>query len=158
MINHFPKAIAIMALSCAVSPVYASSDLKLSSTVYVERTETQEDGSSKSVLNKPTTVIPGDNLVFVVKYTNASTSPASNLLVTNPLPAPVIYNGSADGNEEVSVDGGKSWGSLNTLFVKKSDGTSRPALMRDVTHVRWTINETLAAGSSGKLIFRGIVR
>lgn len=158
MIKYFPKAITIMALSCAVSPAYASSSLELSSDVFVERTETQEDGSSKSVLNKPTTVIPGDNLVFVVKYTNASKSPASNLLVTNPLPAPVIYNGSADGDEEVSVDGGKSWGSLNTLVVKKADGTSRTALMSDVTHVRWTIKETLDAGSSGKLIFRGIVR
>ncbi len=158
MINYFPKAIAIMTLSCAVSPAFASSALELSSDVYVESIKTQADGSSKAVLNKPTTVLPGDKLVFVVKYTNTSAAPASNLLVTNPLPAPVIYNGSADGKEEVSVDGGKNWGPLNTLFVEKTDGTNRPALMSDVTHVRWTIKDTLAAGSSGKLIFRGIVR
>ncbi len=158
MIQYFPKAILIMALSCATSPAFASSALELSSDVFVEKLETQADGSNKAILNKPTTVLPGDKLVFVVKYTNISTSPASNLLVTNPMPAPVIYNGSADGNEEVSVDGGNIWGPLNTLFITKADGTKRPALMSDVTHVRWTIRDTLAAGSSGKLIFRGIVR
>ncbi len=158
MIKYFPKAIVIMALSCAASSALAASVLKLSSNVFVESTITLSDGSNKAVLNKPTTVLPGDNLVFVVKYTNTSPKPASNLLVTNPLPAPVIYNGSHDGNEEVSVDGGNSWGVLSALFVIETDGTSRPASMRDVTHVRWEITDTLAPGESGKLIFRGIVR
>lgn len=147
-----------MAAACIAVPAFAQTPLELSSDVFVERIETLADGSNKAVLNKPTTVLPGDSLVFIVKYKNASAAPASNLMVTNPLPAPVQFNGTADGNEEVSVDGGKSWGSLKTLIIKNQDGTDRAAVMSDVTHIRWALKQTLAAGSSGKLIFRGIVR
>lgn len=158
MIHHIPKAIMVMAATCVANSAFAATPLKLSSDVYVERLETLSDGSTKAILEKPTTVVPGDNLIFVVKYTNASAEPASNLMVTNPLPKPIQFNGTADGNEEVSIDGGKSWGSLNTLLVTEADGSARSAQMSDVTHIRWALNQTLAAGSSGKLIFRGIVR
>ncbi len=158
MITYIPKAIIMMAATCMTGTAYAATPLQLSSDVYVERAETSADGATKLILEKPTTVLPGDNLVFVVKYTNASNEPASNLMVTNPLPKPVQFNGTADGNEQVSVDGGKTWGSLNTLLVQEADGTSRSAQMSDVTHIRWELSQTLAAGSSGKLIFRGIVR
>lgn len=158
MINYIPKTISIMAVSCIATQAYAATPLQLSSDVFVERIETLSNGSTKAVLEKPTTVLPGDKLVFIVKYKNASAEPASNLMVTNPLPKPVQFNGTADGSEEVSVDGGKTWGSLKTLFIKNTDGSNRSAQMNDVTHIRWTLKKTLAAGSTGKLIFRGIVR
>lgn len=147
-----------MAACCIAAPAFAQQPLELSSDVFVERFEKLEDGSSKAVLAKPTTVIPGDSLIFIVKYKNASATPASNLMVTNPLPKPVQFNGTADGEEQVSVDGGKNWGLLNTLLIKNTDGTNRAAQMSDVTHLRWALNGTLPAGASGKLIFRGIVK
>jgi hypothetical protein len=63
-----------------------------------------------------------------------------------------------DGTEVVSVNGGKSWGVMSQLKVAKPDGTFRQALPADVTHLKWNMNQTLAAGSAGKLVFRGVVR
>jgi len=158
MMKHITKAIIIMAASSVANSAYAATPLQLSSDVFVERIEKNDNGSSKVVLEKPTTVLPGDNLVFIVNYKNASSAPASNLTVTNPLPAPVQFNGTSDGTEIVSVDDGKVWGPLQTLSVKEKDGVIRPANMKDVTHIRWTLRDTLTAGETGKLIFRGIVK
>ncbi|HMU22191.1 MAG TPA: hypothetical protein PKC48_07870, partial [Sphingorhabdus sp.] len=60
--------------------------------------------------------------------------------------------------EVVSVDGGKSWGVMSQLNVARPDGPFRPAFPADVTHLKWNMNQTLAAGSAGKLVFRGVVR
>ncbi len=136
----------------------AATPVELSSDVYVEKHVKRANGQTATVLEKPNMVIPGDNLVFVVKYRNAGAAPASKFVVTNPLPAAVAFNGTSDGLEVVSIDGGKSWGFLPTLRVRSEGGQARPALMADVTHIRWNLNQTLASGSEGKLIFRGIVK
>ena len=138
--------------------VHAATPLTLSSDVFVERQVVRADGSRIVVLEKPNLVLPGDNLVFVVKYRNTSSATASNLVVTNPLPVAVAFNGTSDGLEVVSVDGGNVWGSLNALRVKQADGTVRAADQRDVTHIKWNLNQRLTAGAEGKLIFRGIVK
>lgn len=136
----------------------AATPLQLSSDVFVERQIVRADGSRTVVLEKPNLVLPGDNLVFVVKYRNTGTAMANNFVVTNPLPAAVAFNGTSDGLEVVSIDGGVSWGILGTLRVKQANGTVRAAERRDVTHIKWNLNQPLTAGAEGKLIFRGIVK
>lgn len=142
----------------SVGVVHAAAPVELSSDVFVEKTMQRSDGSFATILEKPNLVTPGDNLVFVVKYKNVGAKPAEKFVVTNPLPSAVVYNGTSDGREIVSVDGGNSWGYLSSLRVSKEEGKSRPALMSDVTHIRWNLNQPIAVGSGGKLIFRGIVR
>ncbi len=142
----------------SVSAAATATPLELNSDVFVERQVIRADGSKTVVLEKPNMVTPGDNLVFIVRYKNASGSSASNFVVTNPLPAAVSFNGTSDGLEVVSIDGGKSWGMLNALRVAMADGTLRPARASDVTHIKWNLNQTLTAGAEGKLIFRGIVK
>lgn len=137
---------------------FAATPLELNSDVFVERQVVRADGSKTVVLEKPNMVTPGDNLVFVVRYKNVGGSTASNFVVTNPLPAAVVFNGTSDGLEVVSVDGGKSWGILGGLRVVTADQTVRPATLTDVTHVKWNLNQPLTAGAEGKLIFRGIVK
>jgi uncharacterized repeat protein (TIGR01451 family) len=138
--------------------VFAAAPLQLSSHVFVERQIVRADGTKAVVLEPPHLVTPGDNLVFVVKYRNVGTSTASNFVVTNPLPAAVAFNGTSDGLEVVSIDGGKSWGVLSALRIAKADGTARPARRSDVTHIKWNLNQPLTAGAEGKLIFRGVVK
>lgn len=138
--------------------VAAATPLELKSEVFVERRVVRSDGSNAVVLEKPNMVTPGDNLVFVVRYKNIGGSTANNFVVTNPLPAAVAFNGTSDGLEVVSVDGGKRWGILGTLRVAMRDGTMRPAMLTDVTHIKWNLNQPLTAGAEGKLIFRGIVK
>jgi uncharacterized repeat protein (TIGR01451 family) len=103
-------------------------------------------------------VTPGDRLLFVLSYKNMGAQPASDFVVTNPVPAAVAYTGSEDETPMVSVDGGKTWGALASLSVTQADGTTRAAAPRDVTHVRWALGRAIPAGQGGKLSFRGVVK
>lgn len=158
MIKAIIGSAAVVASLFGAVAVYAATPLQLSSDVFVERQIERGDGTKTVVLEKPSMVTPGDNLVFVVKYKNVGNSTASNFVVTNPLPSAVMFNGTSDGLEVVSIDGGKSWGVLNNLRVAKADGTARPAQRSDVTHIKWNLNQPLTAGAEGKLIFRGVVK
>jgi uncharacterized repeat protein (TIGR01451 family) len=151
-------AIATAAALFSAATAFAATALQLSSDVFVERQVVRTGGTKAVVLETPNMVTPGDNLVFVVRYKNVSGATASNFVVTNPLPSAVAFNGTSDGLEVVSIDGGKSWGILGTLRVAKADGTPRPATQSDVTHIKWNLNQPLTAGAEGKLIFRGIVK
>nr|WP_315459340.1 hypothetical protein [uncultured Sphingorhabdus sp.] len=150
--------LGIMALSGASMPVHAANALQLDSDIFVERETINADGSRTKLLEEPKKVVPGDRLVFVVKFKNTSASTASNFTVTNPLPAAVQFESTSDGQENVSVDGGKSWGRLAQLRVAEAGGALRPAAAADVTHLQWNLSDPLTAGAEGKLIFRGVVR
>lgn len=158
MIKAIIGSAAVVASLFGAVAVYAATPLQLSSDVFVERQIERGDGTKTVVLEKPSMVTPGDNLVFVVKYKNVGNSTASNFVVTNPLPSAVMFNGTSDGLEVVSIDGGKNWGVLSNLRVSKADGTARPAQRSDVTHIKWNLNQPLTAGAEGKLIFRGVVK
>lgn len=147
---------ALMALAAAAPAI--SAPVELASDVFVEREQKRADGTVATVLEAPKLVVPGDQLVFVVRYKNVGAQPATNFTVTNPIPRAVAFSGTMDGTEIVSVDGGKNWGILSQLKVVKADGNLRQAVPADVTHLKWTMNQTLAAGSAGKLVFRGVVR
>lgn len=150
--------VAALAVVLGGTSALAATPLELKSDVFVERQVVRNDGSNTVVLEKPNLVTPGDNLVFVVRYKNVGTATANNFVVTNPLPAAVAFNGTTDGLEIVSINGGKSWGTLGTLRVANVDGTTRPATATDVTHIKWNLNQPLTAGAEGKVIFRGIVK
>ena len=154
MVKRFLCALALILPGTAM----AANNVSLSSDVYIERKIEKPNGTTALVLEQPTTVTPGDKLVFVVKYKNVGSAPASDFSVTNPLPKTVAFEGTSDGTELVSIDGGKSWGPLAALSYVSSNGNIRPALMSDVTHVKWKFNRSLSAGSGGKLVFRGTVK
>ena len=158
MMKFFASFALAIGMVSIPTVVLAADQLQLSSDVFVEKQKQRADGSVAMVLEAPNLVTPGDNLVFVVKYKNTGAAPAEKFVVTNPLPKAVAFNGTSDGLEVVSIDGGNNWGFLSNLRLQSSDGKSRPALMSDVTHIRWNLNQPIAAGSEGKLIFRGIVR
>ena len=145
--------IAMLAPSLAL----AANNVTLSSAVFIEKTVADASGHSRIVLEEPKAVTPGDQLVFILNYQNVGNAPTSDFIVTNPLPAAVAYLGSGD-SAQVSIDGGQSWGTLPALKVREAGGRWRNARPEDVTHVRWALKQTVAAGAQGKLSFRGIVR
>lgn len=157
--NHAVK-FAILATSSftAAMPAMAASPVELTSDIFVETQQKRPDGSFATTLEAPKMIVPGDSLVFVVRYRNKGAKPATNFTVTNPIPAAIAFSGTSDGSEVVSIDGGKSWGKLSQLRVTMANGESRAALMTDVTHIKWHMNQMLAAGEAGKLIFRGVVK
>ena len=149
---------SVILLAASSVPAMAAAPVELSSDVFVEKQQKQADGSFSTILAKPNLILPGDQLVFVVRYRNAGNKPATNFSVTNPIPAAIAFSGTSDGAEVVSIDGGKSWGKLSQLRVTNTDSSSRAALMTDVTHLKWKMNQMLGAGDAGKLIFRGVVK
>lgn len=150
----------LMLLTLLLTPGFAraSDAVSLSSEVFVEKTVTGDDGKTRILLDQPKLVMPGDNLVFVLKYRNASAEPAANFSVTNPLPAAVSFRDTGGEKALYSVDGGRNWGMISTLKIRERTGRLRSARPDDVTHVRWTFRQPLPAGATGKLTFRGTVR
>ncbi|MGZ8284447.1 MAG: hypothetical protein ACXW27_02645 [Allosphingosinicella sp.] len=148
-----------IALFALLAPAAASAadNVSLTSKVLVERVKPGPDGKAVTVREEPGVVTPGDKLVVVLSYRNAGAEPATGFTLTNPIPASVAFAGTDDSSASVSVDGGKSWGALASLKVVAADGTSRPAVAADVTHIRWSFGRPIAAGSGGELSFRGVV-
>ncbi len=136
----------------------AQSQVALTSDVLVERTTTDASGTARTSLEAPGIVTPGDKLVFVLSYRNNAAAPATDFVVTNPIPESVGYMGSDSAGAVLSVDGGRTWGQLAALSVRNADGTSRPATLADVTHVRWRMAQPIPAGGRGELRFRGVVK
>ncbi len=131
-------------------------NVQLSSSVMVEKISVV-NGREQTVLEKPGKVLPGDKLVFQTDYRNTGPQPATQFVVTNPIPAAVAWTGDASPGAVESVDGGRSYAPLAQLKVKGSNGATRPAQPSDVTHIRWTM-ASIAPGASGLVRYRGVVR
>ena len=93
----------------------------------------------------------GDRVVTLVTWYRLGGN--GGFTVTNVLPQSLAYQRSAEGTEEVSVDGGKSWGRLGELHVG-----ARLATPEDVTHVRWHVSPLQAQGGTGRIAYAGLVR
>lgn len=148
----------IAALTAVPAAAQTTNAVSLNSDVLVERTSTDALGRAQVTLEEPSTVVPGDKLVFVLRYRNNGASPAADFVVTNPLPSAVAFQAAGDERAEVSVDGGRNWGRLGALTVAGEDGAARAAQAADVTHIRWAFAQPIPAGEAGRLMFRGIVR
>lgn len=90
-------------------------------------------------------------MVYLVSWYRLGGS--GGFTVTNPLPRAVYFQGSANGDEEVSIDGGRNWGKLANLRA----GT-RMATPEDVTHVRWRVAPAKSASGSGRITYSAVVR
>jgi len=152
------KLLLILFALLMPSAAFAQNQVALTSDVLVERTTTAPDGTTRVALEPPGIVTPGDKIVFVLRYNNASGSPAADFVVTNPIPDSVQFEGAESANAVYSVDGGQNWGALAALSVRQPDGSSRVATPADVTHVRWRFAQPIPAGQSGELRFRGTVK
>jgi hypothetical protein len=147
---------ATLAALIAGAPLAQAAPVTIANTVFVEREVAIGKGSSAKVLEPARTLRRGDRLVYVVSW-RAPQARGEHLTITNPLPRTIAYERSADGDEDVSVDGGRSWGKLDALRVR--DGSVwRYATPQDVTHVRWNVPPQLALAGSGRLTWSGIVR
>ena len=150
--------ISILATAAGTAPLSAQDQaISLSGSVMHETVSLDASGKEVTELVEPNTIVPGDRLIFGTDYNNDSDEAVDNFVVTNPLPPAVRLAPDADTTLIVSVDGGKSFGTLSQLSVLAEDGGSRPADQADVTHVRWTL-PSVAPGESGRLEYPAIIR
>ena len=138
----------------------AQSDVKIESSIRVERTEVSENGASATVLLDPAAVkvIPGDKLLFINRYSNSGQDVVTGFVINNPVHSAVTFVEVLEDWALVSVDGGQNFGKLAELTVTDAEQASRPAVASDVTHIRWALPMPIAPGASGELRFRGIVK
>ena len=131
----------------AGSAAIAEVPVALDSAVYLERLT----GDNVRSLEPATRLSRGDRVVTVVSWQRLGRpSGVNGFTLVNPLPRAIAYQASACDSEEVSVDGGHSWGMIGTLRYG-----SRLATPEDVTHVRWRLP---ARAGSGRIAYSGIVR
>ena len=101
------------------------------------------------------TVKPGDIVRYTVNGNNRTEQPISGLVLTDDLPADMVYvmnsAGSVGGAAiTYSIDGGKTYTAEPTIQVTLADATveTRPAPAELYTHVRWTFSSAVPAGAS----------
>ena len=134
----------------APQPPATPSRVQLAGDVFVERFEPASAGRIGRILERASELHSGDRLVFVINWQGGN---PAGFFVTNPVPRSIVWLPAGSySTEEVSVDGGHSWGPLGNLLARDATGLHR-ALPQDVTHIRWR-----AGGGSGQVTYRGVVR
>ncbi|SFP87213.1 hypothetical protein [Sphingomonas rubra] len=145
-------------IAAVATPAAAVDPLRLETRILAERRVAAPDGSTRVELVPPARVGPGDPVVVEVAFRNGGAQPIGGLVIANPVPRGLAYR-APHGTEmpELSVDG-RRFGPLASLVVALPGGGTRPATASDVTHVRWRLSTSLAAGRGGAFAFRAVVR
>lgn len=138
----------------ATTALAQSQAVSLETKIFIESFVTAPDGAVERQLKPAEVVVPGDRLVYVLTYRNDGTKPATDFVVTNPLPTTVEFAGDESPGAEMSVDGGKAYGPLTQLGVSEPNGATRAARRADVTHIRWRIPGAVAPKAGGQVTFK----
>jgi hypothetical protein len=140
-------ALAGLLMAAGTTAASANPAVALDSAVFVERITP----NSGRMLEPAAELSRGDRVVYVVRWYRMGGD--GGFTVTNPLPRTVYYQASANGDEEVSIDGGRNWGKLSAMRVG-----NRLASPEDVTHVRWRVDPRTASRGQGRIAYSAIVR
>ena len=154
--------IASLSLACLLliggtASAQEAGSILLQNSAEMEELYTDDSGVQRVRRVPVSKVVPGDEVIYTITFTNTSDEVAENIVITNPLAAELTYvEGSAFGpgtTIEFSVDGGVSYAAASELTVSE-DGEVRPARPEDFTHIRWVMHADLQAGAQGLARFR----
>lgn len=152
----------LLGLLLALPALALAGDLELKSEAFQDVAVKGKDGKVQKKRQAVATAVPGSEVLYVISYRNKGSKPAADIVINNPVPAEMRFQaGSAEGagtRVEVSVDGGKTFGALDTLQVKGADGKPRASRAEDVTHVRWSVLGAVAPGKEGSVSYRAVVK
>jgi len=123
----------------------------LQSAVFVERLGHTGDGRVERRIEPAKAFKRGDKVILMVEWT--ATPSAKGFTVTTAIPGTIAYQDTSEDALQVSVDGGKHWGTLGALRI----GT-RLASPEDVTHLRWQVGAADARRGTGRMTYSAYVR
>ena len=144
------RTMFIAALIAASLPLVAQAQpaISVSSAVFVENAT----AGATRIVEKASYLSRGQRVILMMNW--QATADGRPFTVMTPVPARLAFERSANGAEEVSVDGGRNWGHLGALRIQDQDGP-RLAAPEDVTHLRWRLS---GATRTGRLTWSALVR
>ena len=126
-----------------------------------QKVVTDDNGIEQTRLVEAARVLPGEEVLFTVTYTNVGDEAAEDVVITNPVPDHMSYvNNSATGNNTsvtFSVDGGETFAAPQDLLMTDALGAERPAAAKDYSHIRWVVDSDVTAGGRGTVQFAAVV-
>lgn len=154
------------ALTALAAPPAQSAQANKPGSIKLQLVELQEkvtvgkDGSRHVDVVPLQHTLPGTEVIYNLNYEIIGT--VETPVFTDPVPQNMEYvAGSAAGvNADItfSVDGGKTYGTPDSLQVKNPDGSMRPALPKEYTNVRWVLKGNIAVGTKGTLSYHAILQ
>jgi uncharacterized repeat protein (TIGR01451 family) len=151
-------AASLLALAMPVAAQQQHLDVRTSAQK--EQVTTNSAGETEVRLVPAATVVPGEKVVYTITFRNVSDEAAENVVITNPIAAELTFVNGSETSEgavvEFSIDGGASFAGRDALTVVE-DGARRPAEAKDFTHIRWVMQEELAAGAEGIVRFAAVL-
>lgn len=157
--KNYLSTVLVLIASLGAMPAMSQEEGYLNVRTIVQKVEVTvtDTGETERRLVPAATVVPGDDVVYTITFTNTSDEIAENIVITNPLAGELTYvEGSAFGpgtTIEFSVDGGVSYAAASELTVSEDDEV-RPARPEDFTHIRWVMQADLQVGAQGLARFR----
>ncbi|MBT8145094.1 MAG: DUF11 domain-containing protein [Gammaproteobacteria bacterium] len=155
------KLMLILLLLPALA-IAADGTLQVQTQAQKEVTVVTDEGEEQTRLVPVTTVVPGDEVIYTITFTNVGDQVAQAITITDPVPAEMRYiDGtafSAGAELQFSVDGGDSWGVAEELIVSDAEGKPRPAQASDYTHIRWVMRHPIKPGQRGYARFKAALR
>lgn len=152
---------ALLACSLMFAPALVLAEMQLKMENFQE-VEVVKDGKKVKQRQTLSKALPGQEVIYQITYLNTGAKPVDNVVINNPVPSNLSYQGGTAQGEgtriEYSVDGGKTFGAMETLSVKGADGSSRAAKSQDVTHLRWTVITPVKPGAKGTVGYRALVK
>ena len=162
-LTHLLSCLSLIALVAGVSPLAAQDASPLKSEMSAFRVMTDAEG--KETLVATDNVEPGQTVEYVMKYSNLSDQPLSQIRVQGPVPAEMVFvAGSASKLPgvvvEFSVDQGQTFSVPPVKYQKQlEDGSIVEAIATPDLYnvVRWTI-ASLPGNGATSLKYRANVR
>ena len=136
-------------------------DIELKAVAEMEIEDFNEEGKKEIKRVPAVKVIPGEEVIYTIYYTNLGQKTTDNVVITNPIPEHMVYkDSSASGNGTAivfSVDDGKTFAAPENLTIRDALGKEFPAAASDYTHIRWVLQSSLPLNASGQVGFSAIL-
>ena len=136
-------------------------DIELKAVAEIEIEDFNAEGKKEVKRVPATKVVPGEEVIYTIHYTNSGQKTTDNVVITNPLPEHMRYKDSSaagDGATIVfSVDGGETFATPENLKIQDALGREFPAAASDYTHIRWVLLSSLPLNAKGQVGFRAIL-
>ncbi len=152
--------VLVALLTMAAGPVLGqvNSGIQLDAVAEIEVQVVNDKGETQIHRQEASLVVPGDEVIYSIKYVNVGDEPVDDVVITNPIPEHMLFR-LMDGSESgvqvtMSVDGGQQYAAPEELTVTSEDGGQRPAKPQDYTHIRWAFDSPVEPGGKGSVGFR----